>query len=1672
MASRQLKSLRNALLNRDTAKSEQILFEINHTTFVVNFDQNLLNNKLFKPGLFVSMMNTILPMLNNESLKIRMQLESFLTHWSSLISGFSPISLLKAYEHFDAVSTLPPSSQAIIFNLFTNTISAIPPSEVVSYIGTCHCMLMASKPEMLTKLAQNVWSLLRSQLTVNNVGSIVKFLVNSSIPNIVSFLCMKDPDTLFPIVAETSNLQFLKDFIPHWPDEVPLNIQLIENKIIEAATSSSSNNISAAIEAVELIAQKMSAPPISSHFTSWKNIIQCLSDVWTSKHCTISHQAALIDLFTALTKFEIIPTKDMQRFLIFHQSNDKGSIIETFPTTIQVSLVKMAAIFVNKGQIPIGLIEFLKKQAILRDPLLFVAVLQFLQKCFNQFYITAPCHLLELLELVLLPLPRYFVEQLQIIKLLDTIDWTAFPISKLPMNLIDIVLGFLTEPHPSVVEKLALFIQKMNIELPYAKLDWFEDASYYLIIFNKLDPSFIIELLDAHMLPSASYSIATASLVNAFSEQNLKEQNGSDVQTDVENKFNINQVAPLLFSRVIPIIIEGVKTLGYEIDQQMKSLKSLGTDNWHEYSEKLPQLLEIVNGQFSESTFGQIIENSLKLVNFTLKAVKDKMNQDNVIGLINTAKIFGCCFTKATCDLLLTIQSEFEFTEEVQKAMLHYFDRSLPFSESDIIAYTAVQILKWDDLISKMMEYLEIAADSNGDILIILELLKSDLSQELSPHRSFLSLKNCPNYLNKCIKEIPFDEWIICQNDLEFISQLSSIEIDMLKLDDWHQQVVFMYPKSFIIVNSARKFSHVGDFRFNLNTNIMLLEQNDGVDCFDVIENESKQLKSPQKIPDIINPYKGLNLSNTDECSLYELFCFLWFSNRQVNSQQWKSIENYVMSMNNDLRLVCAFFCYTWRNHMDFDTEKWPKLIKIDQKSHFSLLTVTLYLSLIKDLRSNIQLAEIKSHDEPGNIETSTQNESNSTEILNENGSNLAENLNQGRSDSTENLNSNLSNSFETENSERVILTDDEIDLIERTSISIGIQNSSEMNLVEAFKTETGIRKMLIESIMRIDLNRFSKILPYLSLNAITDVLESMKDESLHVFLPDMFGVLVDLLQFNELPKSPFYDIDFQLPSGIDSFLYYDNEIQIDTSSIIDLSGYFRSNSIIIDSNSSDSISHSAAAIPYKRSSTIHVTNSPSVEYLNILERNTDSFGKLLLKYMKLDISVIKRHENNYKVQLDSRTTNLITNFIIETQQPSHSNGLHNASTSPTTISTASIGATIQCMISSFIFYLLNKVNFTREQYLRIVQVIPPGHPLYTYYFTSKITPDEQMYLNETINQFVLNLKPFLVTGNNNINVFTMDRFDRLLNYLQNKPPSYSRELLKILINAASKTPKKVKTSRSNGKRKKSEIFNDKLFNDSVKNTCENHEIIISTKNEISKLIKAMTPIFFEFLIQGFDALLPNQSKTYANLNQRLYDDRFPVVQESILSFNDIDTDSFKCVKQFAIKSSQSAHLVTTKLFELIHKKSKGEDEKETVHINFCHLFNALNDDLAVIELCDQISSLLVYSSDENPSRRYLFDTIYTLKIFIEKVPLDQLMMAFFSNDFLNAKVKITVFLCVKMIINAIKRSNDEKLKEKIDIIAAMIQNRVDDPKFYEILDGSNDIVSLSHLLMNNELTD
>lgn len=910
--SRSLKQLLSFINDKNYEQAGAKLVEISNSLVIINF---IPSYSKFKSDLLPSILQAVLPITYNEQLSLRLQAESFLIHWYSLLSSFSPVYLLDVYQTLQ-ITTLQPAAQASLLTFLTNSLHYISPEKREDYLGTCHSLLLSSQPEFLNHLTESDWELLATTFSKQIIPSIVSFLLNSPLAYAVVTFLQKDPEAIIPIIANGGKLQLLKQIIPLIPSKIPFSIQLLKNRLFESIRSQNSQFISSAIEIIILLINR---PRLKSDRENWTEVFSEISNLWETT-TNVSQKAAMVELFTSATKNSMIPISSLHRFMVFDKST---------PTVISVSIIRCSLLFVKKqNKIPKGLIQFLKEKAIDREPLEFLAIIEFLIECFNDLYLIAPKSAEQLLDLCINPLSQYFVEQNAILRLLKSIDYSVFDMKKVRTNILDIILYFIRNPHSSVIIEVKSLIDTLNVSLPYTKLDWFEKAHLYLFLLPFCDPTFIMELLDFNLLTAASYPDAVISIANEITEKDSK-------------------LANSLFFRCLHVVFESLKVLKIDFNA-ISSIKKSATQEWSQLCFQLPEMSSMINEGLSNTPFGRVIDSSLYLLSATVKYVDLATNCG--IDMIELANIYGTSFAVNSCKLVYEVSKKFvDF--KVSQHVSTFFTKTFPFDESLSISKIAIDCLHKHEL-NLISGYLIVAANIDRNLLQYVTFSENDLFKTFLAFKDDLSKKD---YIIKCIQNIPFADWQINEEDVDFFVNTKfdfQIHIhDIENLDEIHKKVYDVCPSLFFVdfdivfdnENVIDDISETVYFEMSIKEYESEIETSDSID---LIEFE----------PELISPYKHFKPSKP------LLMAFLWFSTRKnvLDQPSFEKIESYSFSqLNKDSRFVLSFLGYSNRHKYQIDVEKWTGSFTMKRNDRNSILSFVLLTSWIRKPFSSLTQNEL-----------------------------------------------------------------------------------------------------------------------------------------------------------------------------------------------------------------------------------------------------------------------------------------------------------------------------------------------------------------------------------------------------------------------------------------------------------------------------------------------------------------------------------------------------------------------------------------------------------------------------------------------------------------------------------------------------------------------------------------
>jgi hypothetical protein len=507
------------------------------------------------------------------------------------------------------------------------------------------------------------------------------------------------------------------------------------------------------------------------------------------------------------------------------------------------------------------------------------------------------------------PLPRYFVEQVAIIHMLLALDWSHFSVNRLRTPIIDIILGFMAEPHPSVTKEIVRLIEGLAQTLPWPGMNWFENASSYFSLLPQVDARFILELLDTGLLPPASFAAAVDSIA--------------------KNPITDPDFAAQLFGGAVAVVLAGAAALDLNIDGKSVLSKS-ASHAWDHFANAVPELLEVVNDYLTATTFGEMMSSSINLIGETL----DYVQTQGFAGLLSIALAFGSAFTRPCCKLMMKLRQK-PLDSKTAARISKFFDLTFPFDCATEIVSVALCYYEPSDL-AQIDAYVQYAAAIDRSILGRIDFRDTEF------YNTFLAVREQPSrqlYVHKCILNIPFDQWVITEDDFEFISHLSGIRVQNIELlSKIHLKVLSLFPSAFIVPESEAPAESAGKFQFVLVDAVTLgFEIPEGADGDSISQSTSFKHSEPP-----VSPYQFR------EPSHWELLGFLWYSKgRLLDVDSFQSVQKYAQSLR-DTKFQSAFLAYALRHGLEIEAESWSARVKIDRNDRDSFLSFSIFCHLIQ----------------------------------------------------------------------------------------------------------------------------------------------------------------------------------------------------------------------------------------------------------------------------------------------------------------------------------------------------------------------------------------------------------------------------------------------------------------------------------------------------------------------------------------------------------------------------------------------------------------------------------------------------------------------------------------------------------------------------------------------------
>jgi hypothetical protein len=177
-----------------------------------------------------------------------------------------------------------------------------------------------------------------------------------------------------------------------------------------------------------------------------------------------------------------VPLSTCEQFIEFEQ-----------PVPLSIRMLRVLVVLILSGKVPRRSFEFCEKQACERDALFVSAVLKCIKKCYPDLIRQFPRQMERLVSFCLNTLPRYFVEQVKVVKLAK-------------------ITGKKIDPGQLLVKPHLLVVRELECQNA-SKSNWFGDPVTSLAAAATVCVELVTELFNLDLVPLHGFPMAARAVL-------------------------------------------------------------------------------------------------------------------------------------------------------------------------------------------------------------------------------------------------------------------------------------------------------------------------------------------------------------------------------------------------------------------------------------------------------------------------------------------------------------------------------------------------------------------------------------------------------------------------------------------------------------------------------------------------------------------------------------------------------------------------------------------------------------------------------------------------------------------------------------------------------------------------------------------------------------------------------------------------------------------------------------------------------------------------------------------------------------------------------------------------------------------------------------------------------
>lgn len=680
-----------------------------HTT---NYDLVLLLTDIF---------SHVLPYSKHRNDKIKIRILKFLNHWFHVIPSFLPEQFFLIIQKLYNLNLGKYMETAV--EGFVKYFRFAPNQKEFGLL--LYNIVNELEFGCVNSFPEKTWEIIKENTSEELVYEMIRLYIDHSVNEKgIAILILKNHTRFLDILFEFAQLSLVSDCLTYLPNDLVFDPLTISARLSDEIFIVR-NNISLAFQIIPKIIRPNKLDEIQSAYFKqfWPEAEKLLNkrnsaSALYALHCAWKHKL--------VTKDKVLP------YLKLDDHIEPRFRLASFQIGID---------FIDDPDFRPKMLDAITEFSFLRESPLFCCLVDNLNWFYTKISTFDDQLALSIVNNVMNPIPYDDIVPLYVLKFLNSVEDLTNP--GFLFNIEEVVYKYMNITNEQMAPELRKLIKKADIMIDFKRIDWFDlSILLSLMVADNVDPALLHELLifDYIHISLASYAI------------DLITKSGDS----------------LYFEYALGTLVKIVKGFGFNPNNDLEkyNFRTLWFDTLWISESTISHSFHKMSVCLPESNLGKVAISLANYIIATIYEVDPHKEIRAAVALIGKYLLY--ISPEVSMNLIVASRCENKkIMEDVFAGILKRIDYADPIEATNFL----IEMKGEQEALSLCFDTVITAVSVNYELA---QQFAPHLDQPLANLRTFEAFQNIPKHkewIEKCKKEIPADQWIILSEDEPFIEE-------------------------------------------------------------------------------------------------------------------------------------------------------------------------------------------------------------------------------------------------------------------------------------------------------------------------------------------------------------------------------------------------------------------------------------------------------------------------------------------------------------------------------------------------------------------------------------------------------------------------------------------------------------------------------------------------------------------------------------------------------------------------------------------------------------------------------------------------------------------------------------------------------------------------------------